>query len=424
MIDYAAAREAMVDRQVRPAGRDAIPDHRGDARGAARGLRARGAAAGRLSRRARAAGAGAGAARPAGLRQAARRAGRRADATSCSTSAAASATRPRCWRGWPRRWSRSSPTRRWRPRPRRCSRRTRSTTPWCRPGRSPTAWPSTGRSTRSSSRARSRCCREALADQLKPGGRIAAIFVDGSRRPGPARARAPATASPGGVSSMQRPRCCRASPRRKHLSSDADPPDSAARKPGQRAGGASSARGSMMHRQALRSLLLSGTLAAALALGGGGRPQADSLADALVKAYQTSPLLESNRAALRGLDETVPQARADAAAAGRRLVSARRADDGRGPSRTSSTAPRRRSTPRSCIFDNGQTKAAVESARNTDRRRPRRPEGRRAAGALQRGAGLCRRAPRPGVRPARQQRRRPAERDAGRHPATASTSAR
>ena len=54
-----------------------------------------------------------------------------------------------------------------------------------------TACRSTGRSTRSWSRARSRCCREALADQLKPGGRIAAIFVDGARRPGAARARAP-----------------------------------------------------------------------------------------------------------------------------------------------------------------------------------------------------------------------------------------
>ncbi len=37
---------------------------------------------------------------------------------------------------------------------------------------------------------------------------------------------------------------------------------------------------------------------------------ADSLADALVKAYQTSPLLDSTRAALRGVDETLPQARA------------------------------------------------------------------------------------------------------------------
>ena len=49
------------------------------------------------------------------------------------------------------------------------------------------------------------------------------------------------------------------------------------------------------------------------------------------------------------------------------------------------------------------------------RRRPRRPEGRRAAGALQRGAGLCRRAPRPGVRAPRRQRRRAPAGDAARH---------
>ncbi len=37
---------------------------------------------------------------------------------------------------------------------------------------------------------------------------------------------------------------------------------------------------------------------------------ADTLADTLVKTYQLSPLLEANRAALRGLDENVAQARA------------------------------------------------------------------------------------------------------------------
>src|SRR5687768_3692512 len=56
----------------------------------------------------------------------------------------------------------------------------------------------------------------------------------------------------------------------------------------------------------LRHLLLTSAVAALLP----GAAAAESLADALVKAYQTSPLLESNRAALRGLDESVPQARA------------------------------------------------------------------------------------------------------------------
>jgi outer membrane protein len=65
-----------------------------------------------------------------------------------------------------------------------------------------------------------------------------------------------------------------------------------------------------MHRQKLRTLLLAGTLVAAFVVNGATGASADSLADALVKAYQTSPLLDANRAALRGLDERVPQARA------------------------------------------------------------------------------------------------------------------
>jgi outer membrane protein len=57
----------------------------------------------------------------------------------------------------------------------------------------------------------------------------------------------------------------------------------------------------------MRTLLRTCAVAALLALGAGAAG-AESLADALVKAYQTSPLLEANRAALKSLDEGVPQA--------------------------------------------------------------------------------------------------------------------
>ena len=170
-----------------------------------------------------------------------------------------------------------------------------------------------------------------------------------------------------------------------------------------------------MYRHALKSLLLSSTFAVALAVAGAAPAAADSLADALVKAYQTSPLLESNRAALRGLDESVPQAALSATAAGRRRGVGHVADHRTRRSRTSSTHLQAALNASLLLFDNGQTRAAVESARNPIAAGPRRPEGRGAAGAVQRGAGLCRRAPRPGVRAARQQRRRPAERDAARH---------
>ena len=118
-------------------------------------------------------------------------------------------------------------------------RRTASTTRWCRPGRSRAGVPEHGPFDAILVEGAIEALPEALAGQLKPGGRIAAIFVDGSARPGAARHCAPTAASPGGVSSMQRRRCCRASRRRKRLSFERDPPDSAGRKPGQRAGGAS-----------------------------------------------------------------------------------------------------------------------------------------------------------------------------------------
>ena len=112
----------------------------------------------------------------------------------------------------------------------------------------------------------------------------------------------------------------------------------------------------------LRRLLLSGALAALLPSGPAG---AESLADALVKAYQTSPLLDSNRAALRGLDESVAQAKAQ-----------RRPQIGAGVSGSSQSNivedPEEQLNviqaglnAQLLIYDHGQTRAAIESARNT-----------------------------------------------------------
>ena len=61
----------------------------------------------------------------------------------------------------------------------------------------------------------------------------------------------------------------------------------------------------MVLRRASR-FLLSTALAGVLSLG---PAFGASLTDALITAYQTSPLLESSRASLRSLDENVAQAR-------------------------------------------------------------------------------------------------------------------
>jgi outer membrane protein len=116
-----------------------------------------------------------------------------------------------------------------------------------------------------------------------------------------------------------------------------------------------------MHRQSLKSLLLSSALAAGLAFGGAAR--ADSLADALVKAYQTSPLLESSRAALRGVDETLPQARSQRrpqVGASVNLSTQTTAEAIEDQFRQSQAAL----TASLLLFDNGDTRAAIESARN------------------------------------------------------------
>ncbi len=89
---------------------------------------------------------------------------------------------------------------------------------------------------------------------------------------------------------------------------------------------------------------------------------AQSLADALVTAYQTSPLLDSSRAALRSLDETVPQARANRRPQVSTGVGANSGQtfDGSDP-----VHELRATLDASLlVFDNGQTAAAIEAARN------------------------------------------------------------
>lgn len=105
--------------------------------------------------------------------------------------------------------------------------------------------------------------------------------------------------------------------------------------------------------------LLCASTAVALSLGFSA--SAETLTDAFIKAYRTSPLLESNRASLRALDENVPQARSQ------RLP------------QVSATADARLQTDvqefpfddlyaaglnaQLLLFDSGQTRAAIESAR-------------------------------------------------------------
>ncbi|HPG23267.1 MAG TPA: TolC family outer membrane protein [Amaricoccus sp.] len=108
--------------------------------------------------------------------------------------------------------------------------------------------------------------------------------------------------------------------------------------------------------------LISTALAAGLALGSGPLA-AETLTDALITAYQTSPLLEANRAALRNLDENVPQARANrrpqvgASISGQTGTTVEELDFGVAGIEASLTATL-------LLFDNGQTAAAVEAARN------------------------------------------------------------
>ena len=367
MIDYAAAREAMVDRQVRPADvtrypiiaamlavprEDFVPE-------ALRPVAYLGEHV--------PLGAGPGAARPAGLRQAARRAERRAARTWCSTSAAASATRPRCWRAWPRRWSRSRTT------PAMAAEAEallggarRSTTPWCRPGRSADGVPAHGPFDAILIEGAIEVLPEPLAGQLKPGGRIAAIFVDGARGQARLGIRHRRRASPGGVSSMQRRRCCRASRRRKRLSFEPIAPDSAPRSPANGPAARAASGDRMMHRQTAEVASAVGHARrwrrARAAPAGAGR-------DARRRAGQGLP----DQPAARIQPRRAAQPRRDAC---RRRAPTRRpqvgatiganaqtqAEDFERPAQQRSGRAQRH---RSCSSTTAATKAAIESARNT-----------------------------------------------------------
>jgi outer membrane protein len=111
-----------------------------------------------------------------------------------------------------------------------------------------------------------------------------------------------------------------------------------------------------MRFRGLTAAALVGALAAA-----GGPLAAQTLTDALITAYETSPLLDANRASLRALDETIPQTRA----ARRPQVSA----FGQGQAQTDieefpfDNVLAAGLQARLLVFDNGQTKAALESAR-------------------------------------------------------------
>jgi outer membrane protein len=136
--------------------------------------------------------------------------------------------------------------------------------------------------------------------------------------------------------------------------------------PGKRVRGVGSRRGQEMNRHRVRTILLAGTLFSAGLMPGFAPSvaRAESLADAMVKAYQTSPLLDANRAALRSVDEGVPQAR-----------SARRPQVSFGVGASTSTTSedfqedqlnqvQAQLEASLVFFDSGSTKAAIESARN------------------------------------------------------------
>ena len=116
-----------------------------------------------------------------------------------------------------------------------------------------------------------------------------------------------------------------------------------------------------MSTRRLSSYLASTALAAGLALLPAAA-LAESLADALVQAYQTSPLLESTRAALRAIDEGVPQARANRRPqidAGAGANSSQTFDGSEAMHELRATL-----NASLLLFDNGQTEAAIEAARN------------------------------------------------------------
>ncbi len=118
-----------------------------------------------------------------------------------------------------------------------------------------------------------------------------------------------------------------------------------------------------MGRRVKPRILMSSALVALMALTA-APAGAETLADALVTAYQTSPLLAANRAALRSLDEGIPQARAnrrpqlDLSAGGETSAEVEDIDEPIHQLQAALNASL-------LLFDNGQTKAAIESARNS-----------------------------------------------------------
>ena len=116
----------------------------------------------------------------------------------------------------------------------------------------------------------------------------------------------------------------------------------------------------MRMRRRLRPFLLSTALFIVLAPAG---VTAETLSDALVKAYQTSPLLQSSRAALRATDEGVPQAssakKLQTSLSGNANLQTNSDNDfGNVPDTYLAGL-----NANLLVYDHGQTKAAVDSAR-------------------------------------------------------------
>lgn len=116
-----------------------------------------------------------------------------------------------------------------------------------------------------------------------------------------------------------------------------------------------------MRQRFLRPFLFSTGLAVVLAMSP-SQSSAETLSDALVKAYQTSPLLQSSRAALRAQDETVPQAlsakKLQSELSGNANLQTDSDDSGNVPDTYAAGLEASL-----LVYDHGQTKAAVDSAR-------------------------------------------------------------
>lgn len=117
-----------------------------------------------------------------------------------------------------------------------------------------------------------------------------------------------------------------------------------------------------------RMKLTAVTLMLGLALGGAAR--AETLADAMIGAYNSSGLLEQNRAVLRAADEDVAQAVSSlrpvlswSADATRQFGTTRSGSTGGVVSDIVSNTISASLSAQMTIFDNGQTKLAVESAK-------------------------------------------------------------